>query len=72
MDGAKALDVLHLRTRRRIGIGTITQPIVEQERSVSAPATRPQGATLRRPVTVKPISGAPAKWWSVERKSEEA
>ncbi len=38
MDGAKTLEVLHPGTRRRIGSGTITQPTVEQERSVSAPA----------------------------------
>src|ERR1700683_2379325 len=44
-------------TRRRSGSGTITQPIVEQERSVSTPASQarrvpPSGA----PVTAKPIS----------------
>jgi hypothetical protein len=38
MDGVKLLEVQHPGTRRRIGSGTITQPIVEQERSVSAPA----------------------------------
>jgi hypothetical protein len=47
------------QTRRRKGSGTITQPLVEQERSVSTPATRarrvpPSGA----PVTTKPISVA--------------
>jgi hypothetical protein len=38
MDGAKTLEVQHSGTRRPMGSGTITQPIVEQERSVSAPA----------------------------------
>jgi hypothetical protein len=37
MDGAKNLEVQHPRTRRRRGIGMITQPITERERSVSAP-----------------------------------
>jgi hypothetical protein len=30
-----------------------------------------QFASLRCPVTAKPISGRTVKWWSVERKSEE-
>jgi len=38
MDGVKTLEVQHPRTHRRRGSGTITQPITEQERSVSAPA----------------------------------
>lgn len=55
-------------TRRRIGSGTITQPIVEQERSVSTPASQawrvlPSGA----PVAVKPISVAREV---VERRAE--
>ncbi len=50
MDGAKRLDVQHQRTRRRKGNGTITRPVTEQERSVSAPARWPRVATPRRPV----------------------
>src|SRR5436305_13191945 len=46
-------------TRRRNGSGTITQPIVEQERSVSTPATRARRVPpLGAPVTTKPISVA--------------
>lgn len=37
-DGAKSLERQHPGTRRRSGSGTTTQPIAEQERSVSAPA----------------------------------
>ena len=37
-DGAKTLEVQHPRTHRRMGSRTITQPTMEQERSVSAPA----------------------------------
>ena len=37
-DGAKSLEMQHPGTRRRSGSGTTTQPIAEQERSVSAPA----------------------------------
>jgi len=44
----------------------------ELEISVSAPARRPQAATLRCPAAARPISSGPAKWWSVERTSEEA
>jgi hypothetical protein len=56
-----------------MGIGTITQSIVEQERSVSAPASDgSRVAVLECPAAAKPISGGPVKWWSVERRSEEA
>ena len=37
-DGAKTLEVQHPRTHRRMGSITITQPTMEQERSISAPA----------------------------------
>jgi hypothetical protein len=71
MDGAKILEMLHLWTRRRMGSGTITQSLVEQERSVSAPEELSSvGTALSVPVTAKPISVI-VKWWSVERKSEE-
>ncbi len=53
MDGVKSLDVQHLWTRRRIGSGTITQPTVEQERSVSTPAVVARGAALGAPVAAK-------------------
>lgn len=57
MDGAKSLDVQHLWTRRRSGSGTITQFIVEQERSVSAPVfSWHRAATPMCPVTANPIS----------------
>lgn len=57
MDGAKNLDVQHLWTRRRSGSGTITQFIVEQERSVSAPVfSWHRAATPMCPVTANPIS----------------
>lgn len=68
MDGAKTLEVRHLWTRRRSGSGTITQSIVEQERSVSALAERLRGAALGAPVVAKPISGNPVKW--NERRAE--
>lgn len=71
MDGVKVLDVKHSGTRRRRGRGTCTQPTAKQERSVLTPALWPQAASLRCPVTAKPISGRTVKWWSVERKSEE-
>ena len=38
MEGVKTLAVQYPGTRRRRGSGTITQPITEQERSVSVPA----------------------------------
>lgn len=72
-DGAKTLDVQHLRTRRRRGSGTNTQSIVEQERSVSAPASTAAGCQ-----PVEPGKGdvykrrGVVKWRSAERKSEEA
>jgi hypothetical protein len=72
-EGAKILEMRHRGTRRRMGIGTITQSIVEQERSVSAPASDgSRVAVLECPAAAKPISGGPVKWWSVERRSEEA
>jgi hypothetical protein len=47
------------RARRRNGSGTITQPIVEQERSVSTPALQARWVpSLGAPVTTKPISVA--------------
>ena len=72
MDGAKNLEVQHPRTRRRRGIGMITQPITERERSVSAPGDTAVGCQSTVLVNVKPISGDPVKWWNAERKSEEA
>jgi hypothetical protein len=58
MDGAKTLEAQHLRTRRRRGSGTITQPTMEQERSVLAPANSgTELATPGRSVTANSISG---------------
>ena len=48
-EGAKTLEMQHRGTRRRIGIGTCAQLSTERERSVSAPASRPQAATLGAP-----------------------
>ena len=73
MDGAKTLEVQHQRTRRRSGIGMCAQFGTERERSVSAPASMASGrqpGVLREVAT--PITGSPGKWWSAERKSEEA
>ena len=73
MEGAKTLEMQHRRTRRRSGIGTCAQSGTERGRSVSAPAlTAPgcQPGALREVAT--PITGGPGKWWSAERKSEEA
>jgi hypothetical protein len=72
MEGAEILEVQHPRTRRRRGIGMITQPITERERSVSAPGDTAVGCQSTVLVKVKPISGDPVKWWNAERKSEEA
>ncbi len=58
-------------TRRRTGSGTITQPIVEQERSVSTPAARARRVPSSGAPVTQNLSAWPAKWWSVERKSEE-
>src|SRR6266508_5384161 len=71
-DGAKSLEGQHPGTRRRSGSGTATQPIVEQERSVSAPAHVAPGCRPGWPGAAKPLTGGPGKWWSAERKSEEA
>jgi Transposase domain (DUF772) len=48
MEGAKILVVQHRGTRRRSGIGTYAQFTMERERSVSAPASRPQVASFGR------------------------
>ncbi len=72
-EGAKTLELQHRGTRRRIGIGTYAQFSTERERSVSAPAfTAPgcQSGALRE--VAIPITGSTGKWWSAERKSEEA
>ena len=70
--GVKNLELQPRETLRRRGIGTFAQPSTEQERSVSTPAVWPQVANLGCPGMMKPITGNTGKWWSVERKSEEA
>ena len=60
------------RTRRRMGNGTVAQSVTEQERSVSARKhDGRRGAARWCPELAPPISRS-AKWWRVERKSEEA
>jgi hypothetical protein len=71
----KELDVQHPGTHRRMRSGTITQPIAEQERSVSAPAFTAAGchpAVPRRGEAYKRRGRGAVNWWSAERKSEEA
>jgi group II intron reverse transcriptase/maturase len=72
-EGVKTLESQHRGIRRRIGIGTYAQFSTERERSVSAPAFTVSGClpgALREVAT--PITGNTGKWWSAERKSEEA
>jgi hypothetical protein len=72
MEGAKTLELQCRRTRRRMGNGTVAQSVTEQERSVSArKRDGHRGAARWCPELAPPISRS-AKWWRVERKSEEA
>ena len=69
MEGAKTLEVRHRGTRRRSGIGTSAQLIVE-------PPSRPRHQWARLLAWVlrevaEPITCRPWKCWSAKRKSEE-
>src|SRR6266542_3174345 len=72
------------RTVRRAWSGSTQEPagVVGAERPHSPSLNRrdpsrprplwPQVAVLGCPGAAKPITGGPGKWWSAERKSEEA
>jgi hypothetical protein len=67
-DGAKSLEVQHPGTRRRRGSGTTTQPIAEQERSVSAPASVAPGCRPGVPGSGEAYNRRPRE--VVERRAE--
>jgi hypothetical protein len=45
MEGVKCLEMQPRRTPRRMGHGTVREPMWEQERPVSAPGVKASGAT---------------------------
>src|SRR6266542_4229432 len=67
-DGAKSLERQHPGTRRRSGSGTTTQPIAEQERSVSAPACVAPGCRPGVPGSGEAYNRRPRE--VVERRAE--
>lgn len=67
-DGAKSLEMQHPGTRRRSGSGTTTQPIAEQERSVSAPASVAPGCRPGVPGSGEAYNRRPRE--VVERRAE--
>jgi hypothetical protein len=67
-DGAKSLEMQRPGTRRRSGSGTTTQPIAEQERSVSAPASVAPACQPGVPGSGEAYNRRP--WEVVERRAE--
>ena len=66
-DGAKTLEVQHPRTHGRMGSRTITQPTTEQERSVSALASR---AAVGQPAVPSNSEAYKQRCEVVERRAE--